>query len=108
VIELVGKSKKLKVTVLRRFAPGEVFDEAPIGVGEMGKCSVFRDGEEFVVGAGGVMPEGFCVWAWDDIYKSVLTLRYNGDFPWFTEEGATVTCCTDGLRPVIFRIERME
>ena len=108
MIIMVGKSVNLKITVLRRFAPEEVFDEKPIGYGELGKCTVFEDGQEFIVGDDGKMPEGFCVWAWDDIYKSVLTLRYNGDFPWFTEAGATVTNCTDGLRPVIFRIERME
>ncbi len=59
---MVGKSVKLKITVLRRFAPDEVFDKAPIGVGELGKCSVFEDDQEFIVGEGGSMPEGFCVW----------------------------------------------
>ncbi len=52
VISLVGKSVNLKVTVLRRFAPSDVFDEMPIGVGELGKCSVFTDGQEFIVGEG--------------------------------------------------------
>ncbi len=52
------------------------------------------------------MPEGFCTWAWNDIYKVVLTLRFNGDFPWYEERGVMICCCTDGLRPVIFRVER--
>lgn len=49
-----------------------------------------------------------CGWAWDDIYKDVQTLRFHGDFQWFTEEGASVNCCTDGLRPVVFRVERID
>lgn len=105
---MVGTATNVKITVLRRFAPKEVFDKPPIGhSSDLGKCTIFEDGQEFII-SDGKMPEGFCVWAWDDIYKSVLTLRYNGDFPWFTEAGATVTNCTDGLRPVIFRIERIE
>lgn len=49
-----------------------------------------------------------CGWAWDDIYKDVQTLRFHGDFQWFTEEGASVNCGTDGLRPVVFRVERID
>jgi uncharacterized repeat protein (TIGR04076 family) len=105
---MVGKAVNLKITVLRRFAPEEVFDKKPIGYEKLEACDVYTDGQEFIVGDDGLMPEGFCVWAWDDIYKDILTLRYNGDFEWFSEKGASVNCCTDGLRPVIFRIERLE
>ena len=105
---MVRKASKLKITVLRRFKPEEVFKEKPIGYGELGPCEVYKDGQEFIVEADGEMPEGFCGWAWDDIYKDVQTLRFHGDFQWFTEEGASVNCCTDGLRPVVFRIERID
>ncbi|RJS89401.1 TIGR04076 family protein [Candidatus Bathyarchaeota archaeon] len=54
------------------------------------------------------MPEGFCSWAWDDISKVVNVLRFGGNFPWFEEEGISINCCTDGLRPVIFKIERIQ
>jgi uncharacterized repeat protein (TIGR04076 family) len=53
------------------------------------------------------MPEGFCTWAWDDITKDVETLRFHGNFQWFEEPGVSVNCCTDGLRPVVFKIERV-
>ena len=53
------------------------------------------------------MPEGFCGWAWDDIYKVVQALRFHGNFHWFDEPGVSVNCCTDGLRPVVFKIERI-
>lgn len=53
------------------------------------------------------MPEGFCGWAWNDINKIVQTLRFHGNFHWFEEPGVSVNCCTDGLRPVVFKIERV-
>jgi len=54
----------------------------------------------------GEKPEGFCVWAWDDLFKHLAVLHFGGDFPW-AEEGTTVACCTDGARPVSFRLERI-
>jgi uncharacterized repeat protein (TIGR04076 family) len=69
-------------------------------------CGVYEDGQVFYVETDGRMPEGFCPWAWDDIYKVVLTLGFHGNFQWFDEPGVSVNCCTDGLRPVVFKIER--
>ena len=43
-------------------------------------CSVYEDGQVFYVEEGGRMPEVFCGWAWDDIYKVVQTLQFNGNF----------------------------
>lgn len=98
---------RLKITVLRRFAPEEVFTEKPIGYDTMKKCDRFTDGQEFIVNSSMDMPEGFCGWAWDDLYKMSLTVLAGGNFPWYTETGASVGCCTDGLRPVVFKIERI-
>jgi len=52
-------------------------------------------------------PEKFCGWAWRDIYKDVSVLAFGGDFDW-TKPGVAITCCTDGNRPVVFKLERME
>ena len=52
------------------------------------------------------MPEGFCCWAWCDIQKYVLTLARGGNFRG-AKPGAFITCCTDGFRPVLFKVERM-
>jgi len=30
-----------------------------------------------------------------------------GDFPWMRQRGTMITCCTDGLRPVVFKLERV-
>ena len=53
------------------------------------------------------MPEGFCGWAWRDVYKNVSVLAFGGDFPWM-EKGVAITCCTDGVRPVSFHMERLD
>jgi len=53
------------------------------------------------------MPQGFCHWAWCDIQKHVLTLARGGDLLG-PRAGRSVTCCTDGSRPVIFGLERLQ
>ncbi|UCH37510.1 MAG: TIGR04076 family protein [Candidatus Bathyarchaeota archaeon] len=53
------------------------------------------------------MPEGFCTSAWNSIYGSIRTLSFGGNFPWFKENGIAINCCIDGLRPVIFKLERV-
>lgn len=104
---MVEKASKLKITVLRRFAPDEVFKDPPVDIGGLEVCDVYEDGQEFIVEGNGAMPEGFCGWAWDDIYKDIQTLRFHGDFQWIKESGISINCCTDGLRPVVFKIERI-
>jgi uncharacterized repeat protein (TIGR04076 family) len=103
---MVVRASRLKITVLRRFGPGEVFDSPPVKGAAENACDVYEDGQVFYVEADGRMPEGFCGWAWDDVYKVVQTLRFHGNFQWFDEPGVSVSCCTDGLRPVVFKIER--
>lgn len=104
---MVEKASRLKITVLRRFKPGEVFVEPPVKGPPLDACGVYEDGQVFYVEEDGHMPEGFCGWAWDDIYKNIQTLRFHGNFQWFDESGVSVNCCTDGLRPVVFKIERV-
>jgi len=107
MIKLVERASRLKITVLRRMKPSDVLDESPIKGGPGSECGVYKDGQVFYVEENGSMPEGFCGWAWDDLYKTVQTLRFNGDFHWFDEPGVSVNCCTDGLRPVVFKLERV-
>ena len=53
------------------------------------------------------MPEGFCERAWPDIRHEVAMVMYEATDPWIETPGVAVTCCNVGLRPVIFRIERV-
>ncbi len=97
---------KLKITVLKKMFDQQLAD-AHCGPGAA-VCPRFEEGQEFVV-EGLDQPEGFCGWAWDDIHKVLLTLRSGGDFrPWMRAESNVIACCTDGIRPVVFNIERIE
>jgi len=104
---MVERPSRLKITVLRRMKPSDVLDESPIKGGAGSACGVYTDGQEFIVEENGRMPEGFCSWAWNDLTKVLHTLRYNGNYHFFEEPGVSVNCCTDGLRPVIFKLERV-
>ena len=98
---------KVKITVLKRFDPKEVFAVPPAThVEPFGVCSRFREGQEFVV-ENMKMPEGFCGSAWNSIYCSYRLLAFGGDFPFIEEKGVIINCCVDGLRPVIFKLERI-
>jgi len=99
---------RVKITVLKRFDPSEVFEKSPVTpVAQLGACELFRDGQEFIVSEDLRMPEGFCNSAWVSIYSNVRRLGFGGSLPWFKEKGVAVNCCIDGLRPVVFKLERV-
>ena len=89
----------LRVSVLR-VTLDEALDEEIRG-GQSGPCPVFEEGQEFEIRSPYLRPEGFCAWAWADI-RTYIQAAY------FGAEGPQISCCTDGIRPVYFRIERVE
>ncbi|MCW4051094.1 MAG: TIGR04076 family protein [Candidatus Bathyarchaeota archaeon] len=103
---------QIKVTVFRRVDPSVIFDgEVPNMPGTdkpFVKCTAFEDGQEFIV-ENGRKPDGFCEWAWYDIKKDISILQFGGNF-WknWMKPGEMLTCCTDGVRPVSFKLERLE
>jgi uncharacterized repeat protein (TIGR04076 family) len=98
---------KLKITVLKRQDPDEIFDELPVNRKDwMVPCPVYKDGQEYILDKI-AMPDGFCGSAWQTIYPNIRTLYHGGDLPYFDEKGTAITCCADGIRPVIFKIERL-
>lgn len=98
---------KLKITVVKRLDPDQIFDELPVERQDwMEPCDVYTDGQEYILDSL-AMPEGFCGSAWQTIYPNLRTLWYGGDLPFFSEKGTSVTCCADGVRPVIFKVERI-
>ncbi|NIO36305.1 TIGR04076 family protein [Candidatus Bathyarchaeota archaeon] len=99
---------KLKITVLKRTDSKQIFGDNPPMGQAMDACGRFKEGQEFIVNENLKMPDGFCQWAWNDINKKVITLMFGGNFPWMKEEGTSVSCCTDGFRPVIFELRRIE
>lgn len=101
------KIYKIKITVVKRFSPSEVFKTSPVTpLGTFGACEVFEEGQEFIV-ENMNMPEGFCTTAWISIYSNVRLLSFGCDLPWLKEKGVAVNSCIDGLRPVIFKLERI-
>jgi len=75
-----------------------------------GPCPFFKVGDKFIVDYLVERPDGFvCNWAWDDIHKILLALMVKGDFgTWMNNPNNFIACCTDGVKPVVFKIERLE
>ncbi len=103
---------KVKITVFKRVDPSVIFDgNVPNMHGTdkpFEKCTLFEEGQVYI-SEDVERPEGFCSWAWNDIYKDLSILNFGGNF-WreWTEPGKMITCCTDGVRPVAFMMERIE
>ena len=60
------------------------------------------------VAGGPDMPH--CSEAWDAISRYIYTGLQGGSIMrgWMKEENTMIACCSDGTRPVIFKIERIE
>ena len=105
---------RAKITVLQRTVNQEIAD-AYMGEEYRNReggviCSQFEDGQEFILDSWGTVPKGFCAWAWADIHKYILMIMGGGfyDTPWVIPQNAAIACCTDGYRPVIFKIEALD
>lgn len=61
-----------------------------------------------IVAGGPKMP--FCSEAWDAISRYIYTGLQGGSIMrgWMKKENEMITCCNDGTRPVIFKIERVD
>ena len=92
---------KVKITVLKRTFNQDAVDECANG--PWAPCSMMKEVQEFIVD-GIFMPLGFCSWAWADIERYVQVLVHDGYFAG-SKEGMTVASCSDGYRPVIFKLE---
>jgi uncharacterized repeat protein (TIGR04076 family) len=100
---------KCKITVLKRTIHQDLVDEYldPNAAATIGVCPCFREGQEFMQDDSLQPPVGFCTWAWADIRCNVMTILCGGDWP-DTKPGLCITCCSDGIRPVIFKLERIQ
>jgi len=94
-----------KITVLKTLVNQDLIAE--YGKDVVAPCDRFHEGQEFVLTSSD-KPEGFCAWAWADIQRDAMIVRYGGNIPWIKHAGTHIVCCTDGLRPVVFKIERVD
>ena len=101
---------RCKITVLKKTLHPELARE--YCQGEVAPCTNFREGQEFTTNFG--KPSGFCDWAWNDIHQYVAVLLAGGNFAgdlfngWMNDDKTMIACCTDGIRPVVFKIEAVD
>jgi uncharacterized repeat protein (TIGR04076 family) len=92
------KKQGVKISVLKRGFEKEFVDQ--LKTGPKGPCTRFADGQEYTVTSQWSMPEKFCEWAWADIRVYIPMVLGTGN--------PIAVCCTDGFRPVFFKVERVE
>ena len=103
---------KCKITVLKKTFQPDLAEE--YGARGLGPCPMLREGQEFL--ADYSCPAGFCAEAWKAVYRYVFALAHgmgqNGELfyygDWIRKPGVAICSCNDGLRPVLFKIERTE
>ena len=98
----------VKITVVRKLNYADLFEKgSPAEFTGAPECDRLEVGQQFV-SEEGKFPAGFCAWAFADLQRDITHLRLEGDYPWTKEKGTVVACCTDGFRPVIFKLERIK
>jgi uncharacterized repeat protein (TIGR04076 family) len=102
---------KCKTTVLKRELYEDLRDQY-VKDQKTGKCSFFSEGQEFIVSSKSYfsMLDGkFCSYAWDAINKWIYAAIQGGPLmpSYMNDEKTMIACCNDGVRPVIFKIERI-
>jgi len=98
-----------KITVLKTLFHEDLAQEYRRPDVHAGPCPFFNVGDEFVVDYLVQRPDGFaCDWAWDDLHKILMVLMLKGDYATRMKNPDNfVACCTDGIKPVVFKVERL-
>jgi len=101
---------RVKITVLKKEFYQDYADEYLIEGVSAGSCPELEIGNEFVYEGGAKMPNDFCPYAWQDIYSSVSVLAGGKDIDntWYKNSKTKIICCTDGIRPVVFKLEQIK
>lgn len=102
---------KVKIEVVKRFGPEDVFGPDhgihTLSGNPITKCTKLKEGDTFIVENIEQVPEGFCGWAYYDLYKDLSVLFFDGNF-YRPEHGVAYVSCTDGRKPVVFKLTRIE
>ena len=104
-------SRRVKITIQKKVDPSYIFGaKVPNQPGTNHPYPVCHIDEKsvWIVEKDGKMPEGFCSWAWRDLYKDLAVLRYGGNFEDWVNPPFMYTSCSDGVRPVSFKLEILE
>ena len=82
-----------------------------------GPCLCFKAGDTFLLKRTPLQDDfyhlmngKFCGEAWDAVSRYFFTALQGGSIMhgWTNDERMMITCCNDGTRPVIFKIERID
>jgi uncharacterized repeat protein (TIGR04076 family) len=99
---------QIKISVLRKMTNDDFAEEYCLHGLSASNCPTFQVGQEFL-SIDLEKPQNFCNWAWDDIFKYVSLMHCGGNMGDHMKYNDTIiACCTDGIRPVVFRIDKME
>lgn len=106
------KNSKCKITVLKRMYNQDLADQY-LADPNVGKCPFFTEGQEIIVDNDSyfrMLNGTFCAEAWDAISRYVYAALQGGSIMrgWTNDEKMMITCCNDGVRPVIFKLERID
>lgn len=101
---------RVKITILKTDFDAALAKE--YGAPEVtGPCSMLKVGQEIYCDHHYQPPE-ICGEAWKCIQHYVYALYYGADQPfgkgWMRDGNVAIATCNDGLRPVTFKIERVE
>ena len=99
---------KCKITVVKRSYDKELVEYHLTNAENFSVCDLVKDNQEFIVSSPFEMPEGLCAWAWADIRPFILTIAAGGTFKFMKDKNSALAMCTDPLRPVIFKITRIQ
>jgi uncharacterized repeat protein (TIGR04076 family) len=95
----LSEKYKCRITVLKKIFNEELYKQYPYGYA--GPCGRLEEGQVFITNSRWDPPEGFCLWAWSELRPMIHSIHAGSDVQ-------KISCCTDGLRPVIFLLERIE
>ena len=87
---------RCRITVVRKDFNADLYEQCPYGA--CCACGRFEVGQEFITSSRWDPASGFCGWAWGDIRPIIMSIHGGHKTP-------MIACCTDGLRPVFFKIE---
>lgn len=99
---------KCKIEVIKTTFDEELAKD--YGCKDLGRCPLHNVGDVFY--GDYAKPQGLCDEAWKAMYQYVFAIAHNSDVfydgTWIDKPGIAICSCNDGLRPVIFKITRME
>jgi uncharacterized repeat protein (TIGR04076 family) len=88
---------KCKITVLRKIFHNDLYDAYPYL--DASACGRLEEGQVFVTDNVWDPPVGLCTWAWSDLRYMIHSIHAGNP-------GPMICSYTDGLRPVLFKLER--